>query len=110
MPYDVTVLSVHPEQNHEAGFAEREAAERYAQEVLGVYLQHLAQDTRRSRREKEVFAAEVRRQLTTTHQLTIPPTRAETLGWEQLLITVGGRQEGLGARRLHQRGGPLRGG
>ncbi len=37
MPYSVTVISAHPEQNHEAGFAEREAAERYAQEVLGVY-------------------------------------------------------------------------
>ncbi len=84
MLHYVVVVSVRPAENHEAGFTEREAAELYAQDVLWVYLQHLEKDRRHDRRQKELFTASVRRQLSTRGGLVLSPDWAEAIGLQQI--------------------------
>jgi hypothetical protein len=86
MPHYVTVVSTNPSENHEAGFVGRPEADQYARDILWVYLQRLDRETRRNRREKELFSAAVRRQLSAQGRTIIAPDWAEIIGLREILI------------------------
>ena len=87
MPYYVTVESVRSGESHEAGFVEWKAAQLYAQDVLAVYLQRLAKDTRHTRREKDILAARLHRWLAEEARLTVPAEWVALLGLRSITLT-----------------------